>query len=143
MVMLKTVHCGILLKQINDVLAKRANNELRSQGLTLIQSFLLLSLEEMNEQTASFKEMEKILHVAQSTAAGIIARLEQKQMVSSFRSADDGRIKMLRLTSQGQKFCKEARLGMAEAEKMLLSGLSAEEAALFKNLLWKVSSYIK
>lgn len=141
--MLKRVHCGILLKQINDVMAKRANNELRGQGLTLIQSFLLLSLEERTEQTASFKEIEKILHVAQSTSTGIIARLEQKQMVESFRSVDDGRIKMLRLTAQGQKFCLGARLNMEDAEKILLSGLSPEEAVLFKNLLLKVSSYIK
>jgi len=141
--MLETVHCGILLKQINDVMAKRANNELRSQGLTIIQAFILLSLEQRTEQIASFKEIEKILHVAQSTAAGIIARLEQKQMVESFRSPEDGRIKMLSLTSQGKKFCCEARLSMAEAEKNLLSGLSAEEAALFKKLLLKVTSYIK
>ncbi len=141
--MLETVHCGILIKQINDVLAKRANNELRSQGLTLIQSFILLSLEQMMEQTASFKEIEKILHVAQSTAAGIIARLEQKQMGESFRSAEDGRIKMLRLTSRGQSFCNEARANMDQTEKMLLSGLSIEEADLFKQLLLKVGSYIK
>lgn len=39
--------------------------------------------------------LEKILHVAQSTAAGIINRLEQKGLVTGFGDYSDKRIKLL------------------------------------------------
>ena len=78
------------------------------------------------------------MHVAQSTAAGIVARLEQKNLVEGFGSADDRRIKMVRITPLGEQCCQRAEQNMQQAEKALLSGLTQTEQDIFLSLLKKV-----
>lgn len=135
--------CGILIKQIHDTLEKQSNNALRDQDLTLSQMAALIALNDKPDRQASLKELERELHVAQSTAAGIIARLEQKGFVESFGDATDKRIKMVRITSHGEKCCQDADQSMAKAEANLLSGLTETEREIFASLLRKVSDTVK
>ena len=130
--------CGMLLKQINDELEKRANNALRSQDLTIAQLGALMVLNQSPERQMPLKELERKLHVAQSTAAGIITRLEQKGFVESFGDAADRRIKMVRITQQGVQCCLSAEQNMDQEETLLLSGLTDTEKLIFISLLQKV-----
>jgi DNA-binding MarR family transcriptional regulator len=132
-----------LLKQIHDGVEKQANNSLRSQGLTLAQVGALIELRSIPEKQLTLKELEKRLHVAQSTAAGIVARLEQKGLIEGFGDANDRRIKMLRITSAGEACCQLADQRMAESEALLLSGLTDVESTLFLSLLEKVANNLK
>lgn len=134
--------CGAIIKQIHDELEKNANNVLRPQGLTMAQVGALLVLRDAPEGQCSLKEMEQILHVAQSTAAGIMVRLEQKGLVEGFGSPEDKRIKMVRITSTGEKCCFQAEQSMEETEKRLLSGLTETERSIFNSLLVKVRDSI-
>ncbi len=83
--------CGSLLKQINDEMRKNANNAMRAQDMTLAQLEALVQLEQAPDGQHSLKELEQLLHVAQSTAAGIISRLEQKGYAEGFGDAGDRR----------------------------------------------------
>lgn len=132
------ISCGMLLKQINDELEKRANNALRSQDLTIAQLGALMVLNQSSERQMPLKELERKLHVAQSTAAGIITRLEQKEFVESFGDAADRRIKMVRITQQGVQCCLSAKQNMDQEETLLLSGLTDTEKLIFISLLQKV-----
>ena len=76
--------CGGLIKQIHDALEKSANNAMRPQGMTMAQYGVLLALNRAENGTLPLKELEQLLRVAQSTAAGIVARLEQKGFVEGF-----------------------------------------------------------
>lgn len=134
--------CGAIIKQIHDELEKNANNVLRPQGLTMAQVGALLVLRDAPEGQCSLKEMEQILHVAQSTAAGIMVRLEQKGLVEGFGSPQDKRIKMVRITSTGEECCFQAEQSMEETEKRLLSGLTETERSIFNSLLVKVRDSI-
>lgn len=60
-------HCGNLIKQIHDGMQKSANNDLRGRGLTVTQLNLLLSLYDGPDGELSLKQLEQIMHVAQST----------------------------------------------------------------------------
>ena len=82
--MRERVTCGTLIKQIHDGLEKQANNSLRTQGLTMSQMGVLIELHFSPEKQMPLKELERRLHVAQSTAAGIVARLEQKGFVEGW-----------------------------------------------------------
>ncbi|MGN1059596.1 MAG: MarR family winged helix-turn-helix transcriptional regulator, partial [Clostridia bacterium] len=93
--------CGELIKQIHGELEKNANNAMRPLGLTMAQLGALLALNRAEEGQLSLKELEQYLHVAQSTAAGIVARLEQKGFVEGFGSASDRRVKLVRITPAG------------------------------------------
>ena len=130
--------CGLLIKQINDELRKNANNALRPQDMTLAQLDALVELDQAPERQRSLKELEQILHVAQSTAAGIIARLEQKGLVESFGDAEDRRVKRVRITPAGVKCVRTALHHRDQAEKQLLSGLTETERDIFYSLLKKV-----
>ena len=93
--------CGSLLKQINDEMRKNANNAMRAQDMTLAQLEALVQLEQAPDGQHSLKELEQLLHVAQSTAAGIISRLEQKGYVEGFGDAGDRRVKLVRIGGTG------------------------------------------
>lgn len=134
-----TYDCGFLIKHINDTLQREANNALRAKDLTISQLTVLLLLEDTPRWEMSLKELEKQLHVAQSTAAGIVVRLEQKGFVQALGSTEDKRIKMVRLTEAGLACCADSQLHMKQTEQRLLSGLTEEERILFGSLLQKVS----
>lgn len=136
--MLNQNSCGLFIKQINDELEKNANNAMRAYDITMTQCGTLVALHGAPEQQLPLKELERLLHVAQSTAAGIAARLEQKGLVESFTQADDRRIKIVRLTPSGIERCHMAEQNMREAEERLLSGLTEQEKELFLTLLRKV-----
>ena len=129
---------GLLIKQINDDLEKRANNSLRPQSLTIAQVGALLALEQAPERQMSLKELERALHVAQSTTVGILQRLEQKGFVEAVSDPSDRRIKILRITKRGLDCCALAVENMAHEEDRLLSGLTGEEREVFTYLLQKV-----
>lgn len=130
--------CGLLIKQINDELRKNANNALRAEGMTMAQLEVLIQLEQAPEGTRSLKELEQLLHVAQSTVAGIISRLEQKELVEGFGDAADRRIKLVRITPAGIECTRTARYHQIEVEKRLLSSLTEAERDIFCLLLKKV-----
>ncbi len=136
--MIRQNTCGAIIKQLHDELEKNANNVLRPQGLTMAQIGILLVFKDTPGNQCSLKELEQILHVAQSTAAGIVSRLEQKGLVEGFGDPEDKRIKMVRITSAGEECCRRAEASMAEAEKKLLSGLTETERNIFSCLLMKV-----
>ena len=114
--------CGMLIRQIHNSLEKMSNKDLKEKGLTLVQVSALFSINDTAEKKVTFKELEKILHLAQSTTVGIISRLEQKNLVTS---------------------CKEAEDSMLKTETFLLSNLTEIEKVLFKDLLEKVNNTLK
>ena len=130
--------CGALVKQIHDALEKDANNMMRPKGLTMAQFSVLMILRDAEGLQAPLKELERALHVAQSTAAGIVSRLEQKRYVTCYTSQEDRRIKMVRLTPEGLECCRQADQGMAEAESKIFSGMTQAEQDIFYVLLKKV-----
>lgn len=130
--------CGILIKQINDELRKTSNNAMRVQNMTMAQLGALMELNCAPGQQLFLKELEQKLHVAQSTAAGIIVRLEQKGFVESLGNAADRRVKLVRITQAGIQCINIAEQEMMRSEDRLLSGLTETEREIFYTLLQKV-----
>lgn len=136
--MRKDYTCGTLLKQINDIMEKNANNALRGQDLTIAQSGVLVLLDEKEEKAATFKELEKNFGVSQPTMVGLLSRLEQKNLIEILSDPDDKRIRRAHLTQKGEEKCKEGYKHMKSAEELLLGSLTAEEKKEFLRLLSKV-----
>jgi len=130
--------CGSMIKQIHDELEKNANNAMRVHDITMAQCSALLMLNGAPDRQMALKELERELRVAQSTAAGIVSRLEQKGLAEGFGSPEDKRVKMVRITQQGIECCQRAERNMEQAENMLLSGLTETEQSIFLSLLKKV-----
>ena len=130
--------CGALIKKIHDEIEKQANALLRQQDLTLSQMNVLMELDAIPGHQLTLKELEGLLHVAQSTAAGIVMRLEQKGFVESFTDENDRRVKKVRITPAGLQCCKNAASDVGRMETQLLSGLTEAERGQFRDLLEKV-----
>lgn len=134
---------GLLFKQIHDRLEKQSNNALRAKDLTMMQVSVLMALQQAAEQQLSMKELERYFGVAQSTVAGIVSRLEQKDLVEAFGDTADKRIKLVHITTAGEKCCAEAACQMKEAEEKLLQGFSSEERKILNHLLTRVADNLK
>ena len=130
--------CGMLIRQINNALEKRVNNQLKEKDLTLSQMSALIEILNTPAKKLTFKELEKRLSLAQSTTAGLISRLEQKKLVSVSGDTDDKRIKYVEITPLGEKFCNEAKQEMEHTETILLQNLSAVEKESLLSLLEEV-----
>lgn len=134
---------GLLFKQIHDRLEKQSNNALRAKDLTMMQVSVLMALEEASENCLSMKEIERYFGVAQSTIAGVVSRLESKELVESFSDDEDKRVKVVHITSLGKLCCSEASIQMEAAEEKLLKGFSDDEKTILNRLLIRVSNNLK
>ncbi len=141
--MKKRQECGPLLKMINDELEKNANNVLRGQDLTLTQLGTLLELHAVSDGQLTLKELERRLHVAQSTVAGIVSRLERKALVQVFGDIQDRRVKLVKLTPAGLERVQRTDVYRIQAEERLLSGLTETEKGIFYSLLKKVCDTLR
>lgn len=130
---------GLLFKQIHDKLEKQANNALRQQGLTLMQVSVLMALQGAEDKRCSMKELERFFGVAQSTVAGVVSRLEQKDLVTATGAPEDKRVKLVYITETGEACCGQAACHMDQAEETLLRGFSTEERAQLNALLTRVA----
>ena len=136
--MSKNYSCCTLLKQIHDIMEKNANNVLREQDLTISQSGVLVLLDEKEGKMASFKALEKDFGVSQPTMAGILNRLEQKNLIEVLTDSEDKRIRKAHLTQKGEDKCKEGYKHMSSAEEQLLKSLTDDEKIEFNRLLSKI-----
>lgn len=131
--------CSILLKQIHDVQKKNIDNTLRNLDLTFSQINVLRALVHSTDKQMSLKELEKILHVAQSTTARIVTKMEGKGLIDSFSDVSDKRIKYIRLTQYGEQYSSNAKQKLEEEETRLLSSLTETEKIVFVSLLQKIA----
>lgn len=133
--------CMELMKRIHDVIEKNANSNLMCHGITFSQLHMLMTLdreEERGNSSVKLKDLERYFGVAQSTAAGIVVRLEKKGFITSFTDDGDRRIKCLRITEAGRAVCRSTKASIEESERRFLSSLTPEEEAEFTRLLRKV-----
>ncbi|MGN0320129.1 MAG: MarR family winged helix-turn-helix transcriptional regulator [Lachnospiraceae bacterium] len=139
----ESLHCGELIKRINDILGANANKALKEDDMTTSQIKMLITISETKEECITLKELEKYFGVAQATIAGTASRLEKKEMIESFYEPKDKRVKHVRLTDKGRKMCKHARKTMLEKERWFLSSLNDSEKEEFHRLLQKVYEDLK
>ena len=139
--MKKEISTGILIKKIHDNLEKKINHSLKDSDLTMSQMEALVILSEQVSRQMSLKALEHELHVAQSTAAGIVSRLEQKGFIEAFGQSGDKRIKNIRITEDGMKYCESAAKDMDKVEKELLKNLTEDEKNTLNQLLGKIYEY--
>lgn len=129
---------GRTIKLIDEALARRANANLQKHNLTIAQSHMLMALNRAENGVRPLKELEGSLRMAQSTVAGLAARLKKKGLVSSETDANDRRVKLIRLTDAGRAVCECSRQRIDETEHLLASRLTDEETALLRDMLRRV-----
>lgn len=129
-----------LIKQLSTDIKKRADAALQESDLTLTQMYFLGVLDHQSGGEAALKELERHFRVAQSTAAGVAARLEKKGLVESVPDENDRRVKRVRITATGRETLRRAVETMEQGERQMLSPLTQSEQETLITLLRKVHS---
>ena len=129
---------GWYIKRIDNALEKEANSNLQALNLTMQQNRVLIQLAHAEEHTLSLKPLEERFGAAQSTVAGLVSRLEKKGLVEALSDPSDKRIKLVRLTKEGQQLHGESHQRVVESEERLTSLLSEEEKEALLTCLKKV-----
>lgn len=76
--MKSTAGYGVYVKMLSDYMEREVNRSLCSLELTFSQHKVLMLLTHRPDHTSALKAVESEFHAAQSTVAGLAARLEKK-----------------------------------------------------------------
>lgn len=134
---------GWYIKRIGNALAKEAAHNMQAHALTMQQAHTLVLLHHAEEGSMTLKELEDHFCAAQSTVAGLVARLEKKGLVEGFPDPGDKRVKRARLTEAGLAMTQTCRQDVVSSEKRLTERLTEEEKTSFLELLRKVYEAVK
>ena len=126
---------ALKLKRIDDSIKKKANNDLVEMDLTLVQHQTLVYLVHQEGHAAELKAIEREFRVSQPTVAGIAQRLEAKGYVKALSHPTDKRVKLIRLTPQGEELCARSWEKMKKRIQAMTAGLSPEELEELDRLL--------
>lgn len=129
------VDIGFRFKKINDLLCKKADETMQGLDVTYSQHHVLVYLIRSENMTASLKTLEKKFRVSQATMAGIVKRLEEKEVVTSYTLPNDKRIKMVTLTEKGISICNRSRELMIMSENKMKALYTKEELDTFVSYL--------
>ena len=134
---------GWFIKRIDNALEKEANQNLQALNLTMQQNRVLILLAHAEAHTLSLKALEERFGAAQSTVAGLVARLEKKGLIEAVTDPSDRRVKLARLTEEGVRLHAQSRQNVLAAEARLTANLSPEEREVFLSCLQKVYEAVK
>lgn len=132
---------GYLIKNINDKLKVKADNQLKEYDLTMTQSRVFAFLESKNG-LATQKEIEVFLDVSHPTVVGIVSRMEKKGYLRTWIDEEDKRNKMVQLTEKALGIGTNLKEDMQKNEQKLLSPLSNEEVKSLREILIKISNHL-
>jgi DNA-binding MarR family transcriptional regulator len=139
----KQLPYAALIKQLSTEIQKRADAALQESDLTMTQMYFLGALSHLPGGCATLKELERHFRVAQSTAAGVAARMEKKGLIESLPSEGDRRVKRVRITASGEETLRRALETMERGEQQMLAPLDDAEQETLLTLLRRVHSALR
>ncbi|MGN0405565.1 MAG: MarR family winged helix-turn-helix transcriptional regulator [Bariatricus sp.] len=137
MIRLNSKDIGPLIKSIDEKLKAKADVDMKTYNLTLVQSFVLTFLQSRGG-SASQKEIENYLDISHPAVVGIVSRMEQNGHVITWMDPNDKRIKMVQLTEKADALGMEMNKVRGQMEEDLLAGFSEEEKKKLRELLTRV-----
>lgn len=125
------------IKTINDIIEKKANNELSQFNITISQARILAFLAGVNRQVP-LKELEKAFNVSQATMQGTIARMEKKGYLCTVYLPVNRRQKLVVLTEYGQQLTDKMLKRISSINLDIAQSLTAEEQKEFSRIINKI-----
>lgn len=89
------------------------------------------------EKCYTFKELEKQFEVSQPTMAGILARLDQKNMIITIQDEKDKRIKKVQISDDGRALINRLGEHLEDSEVAIVGNFTRDEQETFHLLLEK------
>lgn len=127
---------GFLIKLIHDGIDRAFHQELGRNGPTRSQLNVLNYLSQHDGEKVRVKDVVSYLHIDQSTASGIIKRMEENGYLICCQDPEDRRQKVIsRSPAWTAPSAEKAREGVSQIEDTLLEGLTETERAELRRML--------
>lgn len=127
-------------KSVTVNVEKLINKQLREKDLSLTQGIVLIWLNENEVKELPLKVIERKFGTAQSTTLGVINRLEQKKLISTYFSKD--RKKIVKITDSGFALIDTIEKQIDDFDELMFTGFTAGEKLMFVELLKKAENNI-
>ncbi len=124
---------GYLLRQAVAAVARGAETEMRSCGLTAVQWAPLMIISRGGAATAA--NLARELNTDTGAMTRMLDRLEAKGLLCRTRSNSDRRVVELTLTDAGRSAVDRIPFNLSRAYNAQLAGFTAAEFTLLKDLL--------
>ncbi|MGI6203925.1 MAG: MarR family winged helix-turn-helix transcriptional regulator [Anaerovoracaceae bacterium] len=118
-------------------MGKKANNQLREHGLTMMQASVLDFLQR-NGEDVPLKKIENTFRISQPTVSGLCHRMEQKGLIELHQDPANMSAKTAGLTKKGEVLVREAGTETANMEETLLKGMDEAQKEELQSLLKKI-----
>lgn len=122
-----------LMVKLGNAVTYYRNLKMQDMDLTSVQSDVIIAALRTPGITAS--QLKEELQLSQSTVAGIIARLDQKGLITKTTDSADARKGILNLTPQGQALEEGLKQIALKTQQALVEGMSEAEQEEFSRLL--------
>lgn len=133
---------GYMLKQIRNGIDRAVDAEMAEHDLTGVQWGPLLLIHYGLANTAA--EIARYACVDTGAVTRMVDRLEAKHLIERTPSSTDRRVVELRLTSEGERLCREEiPFGLSRVSNGLLRGFSAQEFELLKGFLRRMLANVQ
>jgi DNA-binding MarR family transcriptional regulator len=126
------VRPGHLVKQVQQLLRRACDSELRTSGLSVSQYAVLREL--ADRPGASAAELARRCFVTRQSLQDVLAGLRQSELVA-VDEPTRGRARPVTLTAAGRKWLHSAEKAMTRAENRMLAGLGTAEQQRLSELL--------
>ena len=126
----------IINKEIrNNMEEKKIAN---GDDLTPMQRWTIGFLYDHQGEKIYQRDIEELFSVSRATASNILFLMEKKGLIERISSEQDARKKQVLLTEKSRKMMCQVEKDVREMEEKILSGMTQEEEAQFRNYLDRV-----
>ncbi len=111
----------------------RDRNEITNFGISVSQCYVLETLHFQGELT--MKKLAEQMHLTISTITRVVDQLEKKKLVKRKQHTVDSRVRMIRLTTKGEKVFLKSWANVFESEKKIFENIKPEHRKVLLSLL--------
>ena len=132
---------GLHIKAAEQAMMAAKTEALRSFGLTVAQYAAMLSLYYVPEQSSA--QLARAAAVTPQTMATVIAKLEQKRLVTRHPSSDHAKVLIASLTPEGEALVLHADESARRIERCMAEAFSAKEREQLTEMLERVTAVLR
>lgn len=126
---------GMVINQISNRLRRRSQAVQKSVGISESQGRVLnFIIVESRLRDVYPRDIEEEFDLRSSTVTGIVSDLEKEGLIKRIADKKDGRLKKLIITDKAENIIDALQEEIEETERLLLTGISKEEKAIFLDI---------
>lgn len=126
-----------------DVIESRLARRLGGHGLSLSAFNVLMILSRSGAEGCALFELSRLLVVSRANITGLVDSLVEKGLVERCEDQRDRRVRIARITGEGEKLLEEILPGYYRMVREMLCGINREENRVLNNLLTRARKSVQ